>query len=397
MMNRRRFVALAGSATITGLAGCSGGNNETPDNGPDTTATEEPLDIETSDGPAEFAVYDAAWADAEDVTVDNGGKVDLLIGNRGGEPGQFSGRLVVESLVSSEATFLGAALSSVDEEIGSGEAVTVTSETVTPEYSGEYEATVGNEDGERLPIADGADAELLVTPHQGTGDDSFLVKDGLRLSVKNVQFEQGLHYDTRVSTFMGSKERVSLISAQSDQTLVLVHAAVENAGNSTTTVNADWFKFGGESPVNIGNGVRDLDTDQLDGVEVNSGSRVEGWLLFRAPRDSLGEANLKVFRDPKSPAADAVWELDVGDVEFPQFELEGMDVPDQYDDDVPEHDLDFTIRNTGDGVGTFRGALQWREEGESGWEDLQPENERLKARIQPGETATVSSYTDYAR
>jgi hypothetical protein len=189
MMNRRRFVALAGSATITGLAGCSGGNNETPDNGPDTTATEEPLDIETSDGPAEFAVYDAAWADAEDVTVDNGGKVDLLIGNRGGEPGQFSGRLVVESLVSSEATFLGAALSSVDEEIGSGEAVTVTSETVTPEYSGEYEATVGNEDGERLPIADGADAELLVTPHQGTGDDSFLVKDGLRLSVKNVQFE----------------------------------------------------------------------------------------------------------------------------------------------------------------------------------------------------------------
>lgn len=407
MIDRRRFVALVTTGAVTSIAGCSSGDSSEPsgtddENSSDDTSTQtetqttEQIDeVEASEGPAELAVYNATWVEADSVTVDSGGQVELVIGNRGGEPAYFDGQLVAESLNSANVEALTGEVSSVDEEIPSGETVTVTSETITPVSAGRYEATLENQ-SERLPVAEGTDVELAVQPHRGDWSETLPVKNELRMSVNNVQLEQGLHYDITQSSGWSSVDRVALLSTLSDQTLAVAHVTVENAGNETATVQENWFKLAGESSIGSnGTTFHDVENQSVIGATVNPGSRVEGWLMFRVAREAFPDATLEVYRDPSSSAADSVWNLGLSDVKLPQFELESMDVPQSYNGTEEEQELSFTVRNTGEGTGTFRGALQYREEGTSDWDGRLAGNGDLAASIAPGETATVTSVSTY--
>lgn len=382
MVNRRRFITLTGLAATTAVAGCSGdgGNEEGP-----------PSSIETSEGPAEFAVYDASWTTDESVQVDDEAQVELIIGNRGGEPGELSGELLLQSLESSDAPDVTGAVSSVDGEVASGETVSVTSESVTVRYAGRYDATLSTgEMGGDLPVAEVADVELSVEPHTGAQDETLPLTGDLRMSVRDAQFEEALHREALIGTF--GTERVGLESTLDDQTFLVVHATVENTGNEGRDVSSNLFTFAGENALPRSAFVG-LDGDSLDGASVNPGSQAEGYLVFRVPRDAVPDGTLNVHRDSRSAPADTVWNLDLGEVEFPQFEFESMDVPEQYEDGWQE--FTFTVRNTGDAGGTFRGAIEYREDDEGDWDGLLAGNGDMKAEIPPGETATVTSGTEF--
>lgn len=391
MVGRRRFVATAGAGVLAATAGCSG-NDESGE-------TDEP-DIETTDGPAEFAVYDASWSDGGDVTVDAESTLDITVGNRGGEPGELEFRAAVESLESEAAPVVTAETSTVEEAVGSGETVTVTTETLTFGFAGRYEVTGADGSGERIPVADAADGagEIEILPRRASGETTQQLGNELRLAVDRVTFEQHLHYTTTVSTgFFGSAERVGARSALDDQTLALVHATVENAGNDGRNIDGSNFTFAGETPLQDLGGeslgsARDVDGSSLQGASVNPGSSVSGWLLFNVPRDALGDASLAFHRDSTAAPEDVVWDVEIGEVDFPAFELVDTNVPSERAEGTQE--FEFTIRNTGDGVGTFRGEVEWREGTSGEWEGLLEGNAQLSARIPAGSETTVTTGSD---
>lgn len=384
MFDRRKFIAAAGTATIGSIAGCSGDGESEPD-------------IETTDGPAEFAVYDASLSEGDTVSVDSETTLDIVIGNRGGEPGEIEAEAVITSLESQSAPRQTASVSTVEEEVASGDTVTVTTETVGFAYAGRYEVTAADASEGTLPVDDEADAEIEVEPTRApTGESQEAVED-LRVTVDDVSFEQALHYDVSQSVLFGTRERVGVESTLSDQTLVLVNLTVENAGSSGLAVDTENFTFAGESALTDVGGsslgdVLDVEDSPLHGESVNPGSRLTGWIPFRTPKEAVSDADLSYHRDSTSAPVDAVWELDVGDVGFPEFELVNVDVPDERAEGFQE--FAFTVANTGDDVGTFRGEIEWREGTSGDWEGLLEGNRDLAARIPAGEEVTVTSGSD---
>lgn len=390
MVRRRHFVAAAGASMLAATAGCSG------DGG--SGGADEP-DIETTDGPAEFAVYDARWSDDTDVTVDSGSTLDITVGNRGGESGELEFQAAVESLESESASVITADTSTIEQEIGSGDTVTVTTETLNFGYAGRYEVTGVDGAGNRIPVADTADGagEIEILPRRASGETTQQIGNELRLTVDRVTFEQHLHYTTTRTAFLSTVERVGAHSALNDQTLALVHATVENAGNDGRNLDDSNFTFAGETPLQDLGGssldsVRDIDSSPLDGASVNPGSSVSGWLLFNIPRDAIGEASLAYHRDSTAAPADVIWDVALGEVDLPAFEFVEMNVPSERAEGTQE--FEFTIRNTGDGVGTFRGEVEWREGTSGDWEGLLEGNAQLSARVPAGSETTVTTGSD---
>lgn len=391
MVKRRSFIAAASSSMIAATAGCSGGN---PLGGSDTP------DIETTDGPAEFAVYGASWSESSDVTVDSDATIDIIIGNRGGEPAELEFEAAVESLESEKAPLTSAETSTIEGEIKSGETVTVTTETVSFGYAGRYEVMGVDGKGSRIPIADSAEkgAEVEILPQRASGDTTQQLAEELRLVVDRVTFEQHVHYDDVTTSFFSERERVGVQSALSDRTLAFVHATVENAGNSAKRLNnSSNITFAGETQLeelggNSLDSIRDIEGSSLFGASVNPGSSVSGWFLFNVPRDAISDASLAYHRDSTAAPADVIWDVEVGDADFPTFELVDMDVPSTRKEGTQT--FDFTIRNTGDAAGTFRGEIEWREGAEGEWEGLLQGNADLAARIPAGSETTVTTGSD---
>lgn len=69
-----------------------------------------------------------------------------------------------------------------------------------------------------------------------------------------------------------------------------------------------------------------------------------------------------------------------------------MDVPSTREEGTQQ--FEFTIRNTGSATGTFRGAVEWREDASDEWQGLFEGNARLSARIPTGSETTVTTGSD---
>jgi hypothetical protein len=391
MIKRRRFIAAAGSGMIAMTAGCSGEHSLSGEQAPD---------IETTDGPAEFAVYGASWSGDTDVIVDSDTTLDIIIGNRGGEPAELEFEAAIESLESARAPLISAETSTIEKEVKSGETVTVTTETVNFGFAGRYEVMGVDGEGSRIPIADSAEdkAEIEVLPQRASGNTTQQLGEELRLAVDRVTFEQHVHYDGVIRILLSERERVGVQSALSDRTLAFVHATVENAGNSAKRLNdANNITFAGETQLrelggNSLDSIRDIEGSPLLDASVNPGSTVSGWFLFNVPREGISEASLAYHRDSTAAPADVIWDVEIGKPDFPTFELVNMDVPSTRKEGYQE--FEFTIRNSGDAAGTFRGEVEWREDGAGEWRGLLEGNANLAARIPAGSETTVKTGSD---
>ncbi|EMA63024.1 hypothetical protein C469_03350 [Halorubrum lipolyticum DSM 21995] len=344
-------------------------------------------------------MYGATWSDSTDVTVDTDATLDITIGNRGGEPGELEFSAAVESLQSETAPLVTAETSTIEDEIASGDTVTVTTETINFDYAGRYEVTGSDETGSRIPVADTAeaDSEIEILPRRASGETTQQLGTDLRLAVDRVTFEQHLHYDTSRSVLFGSVDRVGAHSALDDHTLALVHVTVENAGNNGTSLDTSNFTFAGETPLTDLGGssldsVRDIDGSSVHDESVNPGSSVTGWILFNVPRDAIDDTPLAFHRDSTAAPEDVIWDVEIGSVDFPTFELVDMTVPTERAEGTQE--FEFTIGNTGDDSGTFRGEIEWREGTSGDWDGLLEGNADLSARIPAGSETTIATSSD---
>lgn len=210
----------------------------------------------------------------------------------------------------------------------------MTTETVEFGYAGRYEVAGTDGSGDPIPIAESADenADIEILPRRASGDTTQQLGNELRLTVDQVTFGQHLHYTTTRTAFLSSVDRVGVHSALNDQTLAFVHATVENAGNNGKTLGDGNFTFAGEKPLQDLAGssldsVRDIDGSPLHDASANPGSSVSGWLPFNVPRDAIGDASLAFHRDSTTAPADVVWNVAIGDVDLPAFELVDVNVP----------------------------------------------------------------------
>ena len=395
MLDRRNFIAATGGITVSSIAGCM-----------DSEDASSP-DIETTDGPAEFAVYGASLVDADNIVTDQEVSFEIVIGNRGGESGELypSGHMdPLEDYDQREVTT--SVTPSEPQEVASGEAVTVTTTPFTFSHTGIYEVTATDQHhGSTFDVADGVDTEVEVDPMRAELGASQTGVASLQLSVEDVSFEQSLHYYGTERQGITTSQHARANHTSEDQTYVLIQTHVENISEGSKTVNTGSFDFAGESAttqmsdLDPLDDVIDIDGEPLHEISLDSGEETNAWILFTVDKEDVPNAELGYTRTIEDSPRDAIWELDIGDVEFPTFELIDMDIPDEREHGYQEYS--FTIANTGDGDGTFRGNISFREvtlanrNPGASWDGSIPGNEEFKAEIPAGEQAVLTHGSEF--
>lgn len=419
MQPRRVFLASI-AATTTTLAGCSGGDSEsnmtTTSTGTDSAATPtteaaDSTTIDTVAGPGKLAIYDTSWTAETQLTVNTPTRVELVIGNRGGEPITLDGSFVAEALDADpdqgygstlpEAT-LSAELAPNSVTLESGDTVTVTTGDVTPLYAGDYQPTVqlSSADDERLSTAPDRDTTLTAAPHTGTTSEFVTIENDVEMAVDSVQFEQGLHYETRsldtqdyTNTY---DERVGLLQTLPDQTLVVITATIRNGTGRQTELDANRaLTFNGTAVPEdtISKTFTGLDTPPLRTTTIPPGATETGHLIFRVDREGISDSTLGASLDPNSRIAETQIDIDLADASFPRFSLESVDRPDTFSGGDEEDTFRFAISNNGDGAGRVRAAIQWRDTDADEYDNLLSGNDGLEASIPPGETHELTITT----
>lgn len=395
LQHRRAF--LAGIATTT-IAGCSGDTDDVsePKNDDSTetntqtetsesTPTEESIDIETDPGPAEFAVYQASFIDDDEKTVNSTGNLEITIGNRGGEPGAFA----VDGFFAEDSEYgsFSGELTDLDSNVASGETATLTSETITLSDAGRFDVRVGVLTGGLLPIDESANAEVVIKPLRGTRGDVFPVRDegAVKMSVENVQFQESIYEDAsfRAPGF-GSDDRAELKTSDPDTVFAGVEIMVKSTYDSYLSIQ---MEFAGNIDINSG---KNLSFPYI-GDTIKKGETKTGFVLYEVNKSSIPGAEVSIG------PGNIVWDLGLDQVEFPEFELVESDVPEEYTSNGESVQLSFTIQNTSDVAGTFRGGIEWGDNqyDKSDLEYLLKNNMDLTAEIPPGDTATVSVQADH--
>lgn len=406
-MQHRRAFLMSAAAVSASIAGCSGSESETDR----ATETGPGANIDTVAGPGELAIYDANWATEADnnPTVGTAGRVELLVGNRGGEPVSFDGSFAAESLdadpessaiIDSPKATLTAECSPTGVEVKSGETVTVTTGSITPLYAGDYQPTLIKSTDEQLSAATDQARTLRVTPRTGSIGDFVEITESLSMAVDAIQFEQALHYatttpnDTDIYDFRN--ERTGLLQTLPNRTFAIVTATVRNSGSETTRIDdAGIVRLTGQTQDTnaVEKTLTDFETETLGGVNIPPGSAATGILVYRLDRAELDDPTVGFSRAPNSSIAEAQYDVSRSGLTFPSFTLTDIDVPQTFSSGDSTDTLTFTVNNEGDGGGTIRAAIEWREQDASEYEKLLPGNTDLEVFIPPGETRTLSVET----
>lgn len=388
-MQRRQVLAGLGSlASTAALAGCTGSDDSGAEDGTETETSTPERDYEVDEeAPARLTLLSVTAPD--EVTYGEEFEAEVAFANTGGEPLEGDATLALRLLESDAADPQQADLNS--SELESGEKRSHTIGPFTAEYAGKW----AFEAGESVDKThDEFDGEVTVSPVENALGDKQELSNNLRLTVNDVQYEQAVHYEMSESPGWGSSTRTSVQGTLDDQVLAVVRATVENTGTEATSLSPEVLAMSdGDLFTEIAGWP--LENVQLEGrplfdATVNPGQAVDGWALFLVPRNALGDLSLELRLDASHAPADVVFDLGSAP-ELPEFEVESADVPSQFSDGYDE--FKFTITNTGDAAGTFRGAVQWAEEGDTDeWYHLE---DPIEAKIPAGETRTVTNGTDY--
>lgn len=385
-MERRALLTTIGAGAGVGLTGCLGLFGTDESNGQE--GGDFPGDVETDDGPARFEIVGINRP--ESVRVREEFTAEIGIGNTGGEAGEFAGALVIEDPNSGNSRTIG---ETATRTIDSGAVETFTLTQLQISFAGEFNLTVS---GYTNPVSgpEGAGASIVVEPMQGSLGDSYQLNDSYRITPIDIQFEDALRYRTQVTAGLlgSSRERIALQPTVRDEIFAVVTVQAENTGSEQFTLQAGGLGIGGigqlltEFPNESVSAEVDLELDPLLGTTINPGSTVRGWLAFFIARENAGDLSLEGYLDGGAENPEAIWTLTEGEVALPTFELTGMTVPEQRQG--PNDVFEYTVANTGDGNGTFRGATQWREVGDEDWIYLEGGQ---VAQIESGREATVSA------
>lgn len=377
-MRRRRYLATIGLGVSTGLAGCSSGGDgeQAVDEPGDGSTTDESTDVETTDGPAEFA--DVTLSSPDGVTVDEAFSITVSATNVGGETGAYEGTL---TLAAEGATAGGDETApNVRErveisDVESGETGSVDVEVPSFEFADRYEFVVEEDD---------ATALVEVGPVACRSGDSFTLDNDLRVTVTDVQFTDAVFYTYTSGSAWSTSEYTGLYATRPDSVLALLSFDVENVGTASASIQGSAFEVRNGNIVwgmNDGAGlsqVHDVDGDPLFDIALGAGEYTEGWALIKYERSEAETgAVLDYQRDEQGTFPEATWGIEPSDgetVPLPEFSLTSIDAPSRAEiREDPTYT--YTVENTGDRAGVFRGLVRSS--------DVRGE---FNAELQPGET-----------
>lgn len=215
------------------------------------------------------------------------------------------------------------------------------------------------------------------------------------MTLSNHLSPPALRYRTQSTAgyaFGTAGEQIALQPTVNDEIFAVVTVQAANTGVEQFTLNASGLGIGGtgqmltEFPSSGLDAEVDLELDSLLGTTINPGSTARGWLAFFIARENAGNFSLKGYLNRGTENPEAIWTLTEGEVALPMFELVEMTVPEQRQGAADV--FEYTVANTGNRDGVFRGATQWREVGSNNWHYLKGGQ---IAQIEAGGEATLTA------
>jgi len=229
--------------------------------------------------------------------------------------------------------------------------------------------------------------------------------DGLRATLTDVNFQQSVFFERESY----GEPAVASLNDQ-DRLFVAFLFEFENTGSREFEIQQGMFELGesarlldGDVPGSSNSyGLSDvrLPYGRVEGparpateLELAPGQRQEGFLLgVIGPEAARGFVELEAQNDAPDTPPEWTWSVgdDFEDRPLPQYELVSLDAPDTHGNSGT-FEVTASVRNTGDGDGTFRGELQYRPAYNNDWERVIPASpERVFREIGAGETVDVS-------
>jgi hypothetical protein len=382
-MNRRRYLAVCGTATACGLAGC----NTLFGDSSSGSGTPQPTLVE---GPAQFTDFKIEIPTK--ATVDTTVPVTISAFNYGSQSGSFSGSIT--TIKGASIVSKGIDLNGV-ESGKRGKTTVDLSFSVADEYvlavSGNppvQTSTDGYGTPSRTQLMDAkAKSRVTIGPKTATVGESFDLTSPLRVTLTDVTYRQGLYY--KYSSGWGEKT-TDLFSTTDNKTLALLHFDVENTGTESAS-------FGPE-PFTVSDGALHTDLrgaslnsaigikgDPFNGTTVQAGQQISGWLLAQLPKKRAKEGAVVGWqRDTHKTTPERAW--NVKPTKLPSFTLEQWKLDEKQP--MGEYLNEITVKNTGESKGKFRGIVDYKisDEGQNAWTPF----EKINATLSPGKSKTFT-------
>ncbi|WP_135855238.1 DUF4352 domain-containing protein [Halorussus salinus] len=330
-MERRKFLALGGTASLTSLAGC------------------QVFSSAVRTGPPHFEEVELTGPSEAEV----GQEFSLTISakNTGGKKGDFTNTLTV-----GEGAF------SVEENIQIGSIpVTKTKSTEVGPFqigtAGDYEFRITDH---------GVSHTVSVTTKAFEEDKALEIENGPTISVSDTTVRQSVAYQT-------SNGR-EILTPESDRVFAFLQLSIENTGDSKLYTGPDSFSVkNGEriaqlDPVGVSLDALRIDGQPLSSDTVLPGESKAGWILVEVAPKTL-KNGIDVFwnRGGENSEPEAHWT--VSSTQLPQFEVAQMEFPSEVEIGA-EAEGRITVKNTGSAAGTYFGTLERRTTGETQWEQV---------------------------
>lgn len=377
-MNRRKYLLAIGGAGSAGLAGCSALTDGTNSG----SGTPKPTLV---DGPAQFT--DFKIETPETATVDTTVQVTVSAFNHGTEPGSFSGVL---------GTLEGAGSVSNPIELTDVKSGTRSKTTVEISFTAADEYVLGVVDSTRrmsetktqTSLEPEATTKLTIGPKTAAVGESLDLDAGLRATLVDVTYRQGVYYEYTTG-FMSGEKATSLFSTSSKQILALLRFEVENTGTERASFGPSSFTvsegtlFTDLRGYNL-SAVTDIEGAPLLDTQVDAGQQISGWLLAQVSRNrAKSGVTVGWQRDTNKTPPERSWT--VKSSKLPSFSLQNWSVGNKQSPGTYSHQ--FPVKNTGRVKARFRGILdsKSKSDGPDAWTPFR----KLSGTIAPGKTMTV--------
>lgn len=405
-LTRRQMIASGSTVGALALAGCgsgssSGGNSS----GAEGNETNSQSANDSAEGGGQASFDKVNLTGPENATVDEAFNLSLSVTNSGGENGTFNGTVTVD------------ADQDQNQDQDSNHTQKVEIEDVAPNQSGTADvgpfnfSTAANYtisiDGQQVNHSISAEP---ITLSRG---DSHPFKNGIRATVESVSFQPAIHYDLSPSNGQKQQAEVGLFQAKSDQILMVTQVSLENTGNSeavftpqppsngsdsgSNTDDASVYPAQGSVVTSFGNvgleATKEIDGDPIIETPLSAGEKRSGWLLSQVPRKAAaGSISLIHQRDAADGPAEVAWKIPPkqgSKRSLPQFTLEKfkMESPREITDGAA---YTVTVKNEGDGPGTFRGLLAVGGDSSGSSQLLR----KLSTTIKPGSSKSIEGTHD---
>jgi len=393
-LSRRNVLTTIGAASLPmSIAGCVGDDesddsSDGADGSDSTDGTATPDYDVDQDAPARLELLAVDFPD--DITYGETFEGEITVANTGGETLEQTASISLELLSSGDMDAQTAEINS--EGLESGEELSHTIGQFTAQAAGDYRIQASDE---FYAVDDTIPETISVTPLEAQMGEQVETPIGLRYTVEDVSYEQTLLNKNVEESSLGDDEvTIKERSTLDDRIITVVDVTAENPTGDGKTVSPDTLSITEGNAISGINPVT-IDEPEIRGQQVNPGDSEQGWLAAAVDIESLGSLQLGIHVTANDSPADIA--VNLGDEpNLPEFEL--VDASHPQERQPGSEEFTFEIENTGEGVGTFRGAVEYLFENE---EELGLSvgseagkwyywNIAMTAVIPPGETRTVS-------